>query len=586
MLEIKDGKFLLDGKKFNFYSGAMHYFRILPEYWEDRLAKLKAMGLNTVETYVCWNLHEPKHNEFDFSGRLDIKKYIQIADKLGLKVILRPGPYICAEWDMGGLPAWLLQDKNLRIRCNDSKYLEYCDNYMHRLFDEVRDCLSSNGGNIIAVQVENEYGSYGNDKKYLEHIKNLYIECGVKELLFTSDGDSSFMLHGGHLDGVLETVNLGSNAKSRFNALDKVQENMPKMCTEFWCGWFDHWGSPVHIKRPYRSAIPEIKTFLDLDANFNIYMFHGGTNFGFTAGANYYKKFTPTVTSYDYDAPLNEYGDYTKAYHAYRDILLKHQGLDIELPPRPNVQYIGEVQLNETTSLFDNLDNIGEKHYSPRPEGMEYYGQNSGLIYYKTNVKGKYGTMILSLNDLHDRAYIYIDGDKKATIDTIRRKLFKNNKKLIVNLNKDNNEISVLVDAMGHTNYGPHIADMKGISGINLAMQNLMDFEVTTLPLDNIDKLDYSKNSGKYPLFFRGTFTTDSNAECFVEFKNFTKGNIYVNGFNLGRFWNIGPQRTLYLPGALLRTDAPNEIVVLELEGCKKPSVKIVDKHNLGRSYM
>lgn len=585
MLEIKDKKFFLEGQEFKIYSGAMHYFRIMPDYWPDRLLKLKAAGLNTVETYVCWNLHEPRHNEFDFGGILDIKRYVKTAQEAGLKVILRPGPYICAEWDFGGLPAWLLKDKNIRLRCNDAKYLEYVDNYIKRLFSELDDCFYSNGGNIIAVQIENEYGSYGNDKKYLQHIKKLYQECGVKELLFTSDGDASMMLAGGMLDGVLETVNLGSNAKSRFDSLEKYQRDMPLMCTEFWCGWFDHWGERHH-KRSVNNMTKVLKEFLDLDANFNFYMFHGGTNFAFTAGSNNFSHLMPCTTSYDYYAPLNEYGDYTPLYYAIREIMHKHQNLPLEeLPPRPRLQTIGEVKLTEATSLFDNFDNIGKHHYSPLAEGMEYFDQNFGMIYYKTVLKGRYGLCNLTIQDLHDRGYLYIDGKLTKTIDCttnpVIRKMLKK-ESVLYNFSGDSCEISLLVDAMGRTNYGSKLYDRKGISGIRLANQNIMDYEITTFPLDNLDKLDFGKNCGKYPLFFKGNFNASSTADCFVALRGFVKGSVYVNGFNLGRYWSKGPQKTLYLPGCLLKNDRPNEILVMELENCAAPVVNITDKHDLG----
>ena len=584
MLEIKDKKFYLDNKPYIIYSGAMHYFRVLPYYWKDRLEKMKACGLNTVETYISWNLHEPKHNQFDFTGNMDIKRFVDTAKEVGLNVILRPGPYICAEWDFGGFPAWLLKDKNIKLRCNDSLYLGYVENYLTHLFDELKDCMSCNGGNIIAVQIENEYGSYANDKKYLNTIKDIYKKCGVKELLFTSDGDCAFMLNGGSLDGVLETVNLGSNAEGRFKTLEAFQPNAPLMCTEFWCGWFDHWGEKHHV-RNYKEVAKEVDNFLKLDASFNFYMFHGGTNFGFTAGANHFAKYMPTTTSYDYNAPLNEYGDYTDLYYAIREKLLQKQNIEIALPPRPITQNIGEVILTEVTSLFDNMDNIGKKYYSPTAEGMEQFGQNFGMVYYKTIVPGKYGMCFLKLDDVHDEAYLYINNEYKTKIsimDSKFKKMLHQKGDLLYNFNNDTTEISVLVDCLGRTNYGDHITDTKGLHGIHLAQQNLFDYEITTLPLDNLDKLDFSKNSGKYPLFYKGKFTTSSNAECFVELTNFTKGVVYINGFNLGRYWKKGPQKTLYLPGCLLNTDKPNEIIVMEMEGCKNATINIVDKHNLG----
>ena len=307
IFEAKDGAFYADGKKTAIYSGAMHYFRIVPDYWRDRLQKLKACGFNAVETYMCWNLHEPQKGEFDFSGGLDIRRFILTAQELGLYVILRPGPYICAEWDFGGFPAWLLADENIRLRTSDEVYLSHVRSYIARVMEEVGDLQCTEGGPVIALQVENEYGSYGNDKRYLAALKNILTDCGAKVMLFTSDGTCPYMLAGGSTEGALVTVNFGSNVGGNFAALAEVQKDAPEMCTEFWCGWFDHFGGKHHT-RGYKSVLKELSAFLDRGASFNFYMFHGGTNFGFTAGANFDSRYRPTITSYDYCAPLNEYG--------------------------------------------------------------------------------------------------------------------------------------------------------------------------------------------------------------------------------------------------------------------------------------
>lgn len=585
MLKIENGKFMMNGEPFHIYSGAMHYFRILPEYWKDRLEKLKACGFNTVETYVCWNLHEPKKGEFNFSGMLDVARFIKTAEEVGLYVMVRPGPYICAEWDLGGLPAWLLKDKNMRLRCNDPVYLKHVSDFYEALMSQLAPLQATRGGNLIAMQVENEYGSFGNDTAYLEQVRDIMLENGIDVLLFTSDGPEQSMIHGGGLPRVYRTLNFGGGAANAFKSLNGIQDNMPKMCMEFWCGWFDHWGGKHHT-RDSKSILHEINSFLEQDTNFNFYMFHGGTNFGFTAGANYDHHYHPTVTSYDYCALLNEYGGYTPQYHAVRKLLCEKQGLPLgELPPEPKLQTIGTVNLTEKTGLFENLDNIGEKHLSPRPESMEYYGQNSGMLYYQTTVHGAYGKMNFSLRDLHDRAYVYINGELKKTYEISRPETFfekfKKKQAFAVDLNQDKTEIGVLVDAMGHVNYGEHITDRKGISAVNLNTQTLMNFEVTTLPLDNLEKLDFAKGAAQYPIFFKGSFAAASMVDCFVRLDGFTKGVVYINGFNLGRYWNIGPQKTLYLPGPLLKEQ--NEIIVLELEGCQTPALTIVDRPDLGK---
>lgn len=597
MLEIKNKKFYMDSKPFDIYSGAMHYFRTVPEYWEDRLTKLKAAGFNTVETYVCWNLHEKKPGEFDFSGILDIEKYLEIAQKVGLYAIVRPGPYICAEWDFGGLPAWLLKDKNMQIRCMYPDYLKCVERFYKELLARLVPHLESHGGNIIAMQVENEYGSYGNDKDYLRYVEKLTRDCGVDCLLFTSDGNTNNMISGGSLPDIYKVLNFGSRSRTAFNVLKGFENDGPNMCGEFWCGWFDHWRDKHHTRNSLE-IVNEIKGFIDNGASFNMYMFHGGTNFGFTAGANHNQGhgYEPTVTSYDYCAMLTEWGDYTPAYHAVRKLLCEKQGIEPpELPESPKLQSIGKVELTETASLFENLDNIGEKHHVPVPEGMEYFGQNFGLIYYETTLKGKYNASPMYVKNVHDFADVYFDGEKKTSIDrtlysvegktTLKDVIFKKKKgessPFLMPALSGERKIGVLVDTMGRVNYGENMLDRKGISDIYLGIQRLMNYDVWTLPLDNLDKLKYSSSVKKEePVFLKGSFKTDSKADCFVHLDGFNRGCVYINGFNLGRFWKVGPQKSLYIPGTLLKDE--NEIIVFNIGGYSKPTVSITDKHNLG----
>ncbi len=583
--EVKGTQFYLDGEPFKIYSGAMHYFRTLPEYWEDRLLKLKSAGFNTVETYVCWNLHEPQQGVFDFSGMLDIVRFVETAKKLGLYAIVRPGPYICAEWDFGGLPAWLLADKNIELRCNNEAYLKYVRAYLEKLFSLLKPLFITNGGNILALQVENEYGSYSNDKKYLRALVDIYDELGADVLKFTSDGDWCNMLSGGTIDGILPTLNFGSRAATAFNALKDYGE-IPKMCMEFWCGWFDHWGEKHHTRKA-DNLIPELEEFLKQGASFNMYMFHGGTNFGFTAGANHQKKYEPTVTSYDYCAPLTEWGDYTDTYHKIRKLLCEKQNIPMtELPPSPVMQNIGTVKLTQCADLFENLDNIAIKHYSPLPRSMEAYSQNFGLIYYVTRLKGKYDAGFLSVEDVHDYAHIYFEKKKIATINRCKENAplnkLKLKKQLFIKGTSSESEISVLVEGMGRVNYGKELYDRKGISAIRFGNQVLTDFDVYTLALDNLEKLkfkDIGTESKDNPVFLKGTFKADKG-ECFVNMNGFTKGYVFVNGFNLGRYWDIGPQKALYLPSAVLREE--NEIIILELEKYKTTEIMIQDKPMLG----
>lgn len=582
MFTIENGQFSLNGKPFHIYSGAMHYFRVPREYWEDRLLKLKAAGFNTVETYVCWNLHEPKPGEFHFDGMLDISEYLRLAQKVGLYAIVRPGPYICAEWDFGGFPAWLLKDKNMKLRCNYAPYLDCVRRYYEAVAKEIAPNLEKNGGNIIAMQVENEYGSYGNDKAYLAAVRDIMQDVGMDALLFTSDGDSDWMLSGGGLPDVFKVMNFGSRAKTLLPMLDKYQKNMPYMCGEFWCGWFDRWGD-IHHTRNASEIVGEIRDFLKMDASFNLYMFHGGTNFGFTAGANYNKQFEPTVTSYDYCALLNEWGGYTEAYHAVRKLLCEKQGITPPaLPEEPKRQHIGEVKLTEKASLFDNLDKIAEKHTVASPESMEYFGQNFGYILYSTTMQGNYESGTLCVEDVHDNAYLFVDGELKKTYYRHENPEMKDNDGFTFRLPAFSGErkIDILVTAMGRVNYGKHLYDRKGLSRVTFGNQILFGFDVYTLPLDNIQNVCYQPpKTEKGPMFYKGTFRASTDADCFVDTTGFSKGLVYVNGFNLGRYWQIGPQVTLYVPKGILKEE--NEIVVLEEEGTTRDSVQIIDTPKL-----
>ncbi len=582
-LQIINDKFQLNGEKFNIYGGAIHYFRTVPECWEDRLMKLKLAGFNTVETYVCWNLHEKKENEFDFTGMLDLRKFVKLAEKVGLYAIVRPGPYICAEWDFGGLPAWLLKDKNIQIRTCDVKYMEKVSRYMKKVFEEISDLQFSNGGNIIAMQIENEYGHYGSDKVYLQQLSDLMTDCGLTELAFTSDSPVEKTMTGGTLDDTYKTVNFGSNVHGNFKNIESYNLTKPYMCMEFWCGWFDHFGGK-HNKRKPESVAACVKEFLDSDANFNFYMFHGGTNFGFTSGANYEFKYKPTTTSYDYGALLTENGDYTKAYHLVRELLHAKQGLEMQpLLPSPKVQNVGKVNLTTVTSLFDNLDNIGEKHHSIMPNNMEDYGQNSGLIYYKAKVTHGIKKEAIGVENLADYGYMYIN-DKFVKKMNGRRnsmlKFFTGFHGKIVKGDGKPFDFSLLVDTMGRVNFGFHLCDRKGITRAIVMQQSIMNFDVHTLPFDNIEKVDYSENCGRFPLIMKGEFTARANEDCYLHLKGFTKGFVFVNGFNLGRYWKIGPQRSLYIPNAIVKEK--NEIVVVELEKYKNAVVEITDKPDLG----
>lgn len=592
MFEIKEKSFYLNGEKFHIYSGAMHYFRIPHEYWEDRLLKLKAAGFNTVETYVAWNMHEPREGEFCFEGQSDVVRFIETAQKVGLYVIVRPGPYICAEWDFGGFPAWLLKHEDLQVRCYSEPYLSLVKQYFDVLLPKLAPLQITNGGPILMMQVENEYGSYGRDKKYLTYLRDLMRKKGIDVPLFTSDGESKYHLSGGGLDGVMKVVNFGGFPNASFHDLKEYQPDKPLMCGEMWCGWFDHFyekhhgstsrGVAIAAKKHYTRMLKE---FFENDANFNFYMFHGGTNFGYMAGANYANVYQPTTTSYDYDAPLNEYGDYTPKYFTMRDMLCKQQGITPpELPPRPKTQYIGSVNLTDSASLAGNVLNLGEHYFDHIPHYMEHYGQNYGLILYHTEIEGNYPDTAVYADGVHDLAYVYVN---KKFVGKFNRAvpLTKKQKKHGVTAPESFSfpipafngkiEVDILVEGMGRINFNKQIHDRKGLRAVCIGEQYAYDFDIYTLPIERLEKVQYDGKK-ECPAYFKGTFRANSKDDCFVRLDGFTKGYVFVNGKALGRYWNVGPQRALYLPGVWLKED--NEIVVLELESYKYLSVTITDK--------
>ncbi len=576
--EIKGNQFIKDGKPIKIISGAVHYFRNMPDTWGDIFDKMVAMGLNCVETYCAWNMHEKQPGVYDFTGNLDIASFIKEAQAHGLMAIVRPGPYICAEWEFGGLPWWLQADKDIEIRCLNKAYIKHFDRYLDNLFNEIKPLLCTNGGPIIMMQCENEYGYYGDDKEYLKYLKEGYIRRGIDVPLFTSDGTSKNDILDGTIDGCLSTLNFGSRVEENFKAHDEIFPDSPKMCMEMWNGWFDAWGDDKHhttSAEDYAKVVDDMLT----RGSLNMYMFIGGTNFGFTSGANHYETFTPDVTSYDYDAMLSECGDITPKYMAVREVIKKHIGKELPDVPanRPKKAY-GKVELTEKCGIFDNLDNLSIPIYSEVPKCQEDYGYGYGYVAYQTKLNRDYDDATLSFASLGDRAQIYVNKQMVGVV-------YINDSLEIKFSAKAGDILTVLCENMGRTNFGSKMMRKKGIAGRCLIDSRVhFNWKAYPLTMDNLDKLDFNTPTPtENSVFYRGDFILNEEPkDTFMLLENFKKGFVVINGFNIGRYWEIGPQKTLYVPKSLLK-NGKNEILVFEGDGLKgEPIVEFVDKPQLG----
>jgi beta-galactosidase len=570
-LSISGTHFLLGGKPYQVVSGAMHYSRIPREYWLDRFQKARAMGLNTVETYVFWNLHEPRPGVFDFSGNLDVARYVRLAQQQGLKVIVRPGPYVCSEWDLGGLPAWLWRDPRIKIRTKDRKFLEAADQYLMRVAGELAPLQASRGGPIIMVQIENEYGSFGNDKEYLRHIRETLARAGFGEsLLYTADGPAE--LANGTLPDVLAVANFGpGEAKYALAALGKFEPGRPLMSGEYWDGWFDSWGA-AHARTDTAQQIADLKWMLGQGYSVNLYMFHGGTTFGFMNGANLnsgtHGAYAPQTTSYDYDAPLDEAGRPTKKFFAFRDVIRQVTRLEPPALPKPLPMItIPEFPLEESASLWKNLpDPIAAE----RPEPMESYGQAYGYALYRAQLRGPRSGE-LRFDNLHDYASVYVD---QTLVGELDRRL--DQKRLQITIARRDAVLDVLVENLGRINFGPHLEDdRKGIIGsVIFAGKEVRNWKIYPLPMPDAPEVkDWSRDATGGPAFHRGKFTLAAVGDTFLDVRSLGMGVVWVNGHNLGRAWSIGPQETLFVPSPWLRT-GENEVVVFDSTSNISPALR------------
>ncbi|MFE7244856.1 beta-galactosidase [Streptomyces sp. NPDC057580] len=586
-LSVDGHRFLRGGHEHRVVSAAVHYFRIHPELWRDRLQRLRAMGCNTVELYIAWNFHQPTPGPARFDGWHDVAAFIREADSLGLDVIARPGPYICAEWDLGGLPAWLLADDFLRLRTADPAYLAAVDQWFDQLIPVLAELQTSRGGPIVAVQVENEYGSYGNDKAYLEHLKDGLVARGIDCLLFTSDGPEPRMLAGGTLPGVLATANFGSRPGEAFTTLATFQPDAPLVCMEFWNGWFDHHGGPHHV-RDTTDAAEALDGILAAGGSVNIYMGHGGTNFGWWAGANHTGKtladpgYLATITSYDYDAPIGEAGELTEKFHAFREVIGRHVPLpDTELPAQPRRVDPRTVPATRVASLRGSLDLLSAALRRPAPEPIEKLGHHCGLVHYRNHITGPGGPATLTVDGIRDLAQIFLDGHLVGVLE-------RDDPSPTIELSvpEGGAELEILVEPFGRVNYGPHLADRKGlVAGVRLDHQHLFDWDIRVLPLDDLTALPTTAaaETDDGPAFHRAVVDLPEAADAFLSVPGSHRTLVWLNGFLLGRLrTEKGPQRTLYAPAPVWRAGA-NEILVLDLAAAATPlTVELRAEPDLG----
>ena len=560
-LQASGRQFLLDGKPFQIASGEMHYARIPREYWHDRLKMARAMGLNTISTYVFWNLHEPKPGVYDFAGQLDVAAFIRAAHQEGLYVILRPGPYVCAEWDLGGLPSWLLVDPTIVLRSDDPKFMQPVARWLKRLGQELAPLQGIHGGPILAVQVENEYGSFGSDREYMKHIFDLIAGAGFSDsMLYTADGPEQ--LPRGTLPGVPAVVNFGpGEAQHAFETLAAFRPNQPLMAGEYWAGWFDDWGGK-HAHTDTDVQIRDLKWMLEQGYSVNLYMFHGGTTFGFMNGANFYESYKPQTTSYDYDAALDESGRPSKKYFAFREVIAAHTPT-VKLPEVPQLAppiAVPPFALTESASLWDNL---GKAIAGESPQTMEVLGQSYGYILYRTHVSGATNGE-LKLDGMYDYANIYVNGVEQGTLD---RRLSQFS--LTMHTDQPDNTLDILVENGGRVNFGKHLRDQrKGIaSPVTLAGKELRGWQIYPLPMDNPHTIMFKSEQTAVhgPAMYRGEFALTKTGDTFLDMRSLSKGVAWVNGHLLGRFWSLGPQQTLYVPAPWLKVGT-NEVVIFDLE--------------------
>lgn len=568
---IGASEFLLDGRPFRILSGALHYFRVHPGSWADRIEKARLMGLNTIETYVPWNAHSPRPGVFDTEGMLDLRRFLEQVAEAGLYAIVRPGPYICAEWDNGGLPAWLFRQPGVGVRRNEPQFMAAVEDYLQQVLRIVSPLQVDQGGPVLLVQVENEYGAFGDDQAYLKSVAEIIRRAGITVPLVTVDQPVDEMLAAGGLDGVLRTASFGSRSFDRLETLRHHQPSGPLMCMEFWDGWFDHWGGRHHTTS-VDAAAAELDALLSTGASVNIYMFHGGTNFGLTSGANDKGTYRPTITSYDYDAPLDEAGHPTAKYEAFREVISRYAPVPAETASSggPAPQY--RVQLGEPVRLLADPDGWGS--WSQHESMPSLDDLDARLALFRADIEVD-GVPLLTVGEVRDRASVFLDGDPVGVLD-------REQHQRAIMLPRGHGRLEIVVEDQGRVNYGPRIGEPKGLIGpVLVGSEAVTGWSACAIDLDRVPQLSTSTGVGAGPTAWRARFAVGEATDLFLDTGEWGKGVAWINGFCLGRYWRRGPQQTLFVPGPVLRAEG-NELVVLELDVMIDPTARFVAHPSLG----
>jgi len=574
-LTWRDGRILRDGREHRILSGAVHYFRIHPDQWEDRLRRLAAMGANTVDTYVAWNFHERTEGEIDFTGWRDLPRFIRIAGEVGLDVFVRPSPYICAEWSNGGIPFWL-SGRTWALRTSDPAFLAAVDRWYDALIPQLEPLQAAHGGPIRLIQVENEYGSYGSDPDYLAHLRDGLRERGLVELLTTADGTTADMVHSGSIAGVMGTFTFGTGVAA---AQRLRRDDQHLMCSELWGGWFDHWGERHHV-RSADSMIATVRELLDAGGSVSMYMAHGGTNFGFWNGANHDGVIQPTVTSYDSDAPIGEDGTVNDKFHALREALAPFHPAGLpEIPAAPTFQPAASAPLTATASLLEVVRSVPVAAHTPAPSTFEELGAEDGFVSYEADITFPETTTIGILG-LRDRATIHLDDVRLGTLE------HDGEHRLDLPAAGGSGRLTILVESLGRINYGPFLGEHKGIlHGVVIGGRRFVhgwDHRILgdgvpssgapggtapggTAPGGMAPREAAPGGTADATGIATATIDVQHPADAWLAFPGGAKGMVWLNGFLLGRYWERGPQETLYAPAPLWREGA-NEIVVLDTD--------------------